>query len=1215
MSRLDRLTIQGIRSFSPNDMSILEFHTPLTLIVGANGTGKTTIIECLKYATTGSMPPGSRGGAFIYDPKVAGESDVKAELHLRFVNNSNETLVCSRSMQSSFRKSRTEQKTLDSILTKEVNGRSIPVASKLSDVDRSVPDHLGVNPSILENVIFCHQDESTWPLGDLAVMKKKLDDIFSSTKYSKALLGLKSSKKEISTDLKLKMHEASFLLKEKLKRDEVAKSIQQCRAEIEKKSQKLKTFGEEVKRVSSSIALLENDLRLFEKLEQNHKILAIELESCRRFIKDFSLETLADLDRESALRDIELLEKRLCDLSGAGIEEEFSNVERLRKTVMEEVSKNNAIWKSIEHNEAVLSELVEEKRLLVGHLTIEFLCSEDELPEKSRAAFELIENSIQEKSGGIERDKERLFLLKSEQLEAEKALEEHRVFIEKYKDLKPSGVDIDCPVEIDYGRQVELEAIVDELLEEADAKQSKLNEAYRLSEGAFKKTHLLEDINRIRSILGREEPIDQLESKITATSALLRDKLAALKSLEQEQQRLEAQNAQVRSSNLRICREILSLLEQLDASKSLRARLELLTPDSVKESFPYELLALETVKEVDILQTELGECESIIATNAYASAIYTELRKLGDEKDECPLCKRGMKCSEKAVFMDELERIVSRIPESVEATELKKAALIQAISDIRTQNSSLSHRNHIRLEIRNLIDGIKDEMAPVDLKDTMAMGKEIEEIESSLTGMMHRMEQSKFLSEQLRSLESEYAMLPDSVDLESIKKDLGRTKALLEERKAELASFNADLKSREERLRLIEAEKENIKIIQRRDEVAARHKSAGSAEVEDLEKVIEKKGSELEELVKAFIRKKTEVEMKISRLNQINGSILERRAEILRSRNQVVTNSTYVYFNSEKITTDALKSEQEFERIRSIVMSYKNEIIELNRSLNMRKHDLKVIDENIKLRKAKERVFEIESELESFDAKRYAQLRAKHASYTERKTKLVDQESVARGELKQLAHVLKSLNTRIDSNYKDACKNYLRSSIEIRTLELSLEDLEKCINGLDKAIVDFHGSKIEEINRALRELWSGTYKGSDIDYIEIRSESSEARAYNYRMVMVKSGVELDMRGRSSAGQKMIASILFRIALADSFSCGCNILALDEPTTNLDRDNIEGLAYTLLQIIKERADMQMIIITHDEEFVQLLNREGTEYFYRLKRDANGNGHIERHSVYK
>lgn len=70
MSRIDKLSISGVRSFSPSVREAIQFNTPLTLIVGYNGSGKTTIIECLKYATTGELPPNSKGGAFIHDPKV-----------------------------------------------------------------------------------------------------------------------------------------------------------------------------------------------------------------------------------------------------------------------------------------------------------------------------------------------------------------------------------------------------------------------------------------------------------------------------------------------------------------------------------------------------------------------------------------------------------------------------------------------------------------------------------------------------------------------------------------------------------------------------------------------------------------------------------------------------------------------------------------------------------------------------------------------------------------------------------------------------------------------------------------------------------------------------------------------------------------------------------------------------------------------------------------
>ena len=41
MSSLEKMKIQGIRSYSHLEPSIIEFQKPLTLIVGPNGAGKT----------------------------------------------------------------------------------------------------------------------------------------------------------------------------------------------------------------------------------------------------------------------------------------------------------------------------------------------------------------------------------------------------------------------------------------------------------------------------------------------------------------------------------------------------------------------------------------------------------------------------------------------------------------------------------------------------------------------------------------------------------------------------------------------------------------------------------------------------------------------------------------------------------------------------------------------------------------------------------------------------------------------------------------------------------------------------------------------------------------------------------------------------------------------------------------------------------------------
>jgi DNA repair protein RAD50 len=83
MAHLDRMLIQGIRSFGPEDRDLqrIKFHSPLTLILGQNGCGKTTIIESLKYAVTGDLPPGAKQGQlFVHDPKISRRVEVSCSL-------------------------------------------------------------------------------------------------------------------------------------------------------------------------------------------------------------------------------------------------------------------------------------------------------------------------------------------------------------------------------------------------------------------------------------------------------------------------------------------------------------------------------------------------------------------------------------------------------------------------------------------------------------------------------------------------------------------------------------------------------------------------------------------------------------------------------------------------------------------------------------------------------------------------------------------------------------------------------------------------------------------------------------------------------------------------------------------------------------------------------------------------------------------------------
>lgn len=86
MAVVKSLMIRGIRSFGPDDSDEqgITFDSPLTLILGQNGCGKTTIIEAVRYAITSQMPPGmGHGESFIHDPKVNRTTEVLAQIKLK----------------------------------------------------------------------------------------------------------------------------------------------------------------------------------------------------------------------------------------------------------------------------------------------------------------------------------------------------------------------------------------------------------------------------------------------------------------------------------------------------------------------------------------------------------------------------------------------------------------------------------------------------------------------------------------------------------------------------------------------------------------------------------------------------------------------------------------------------------------------------------------------------------------------------------------------------------------------------------------------------------------------------------------------------------------------------------------------------------------------------------------------------------------------------
>ncbi|PKY44192.1 putative rad50 protein [Rhizophagus irregularis] len=193
-------------------------------------------------------------------------------------------------------------------------------------------------------------------------------------------------------------------------------------------------------------------------------------------------------------------------------------------------------------------------------------------------------------------------------------------------------------------------------------------------------------------------------------------------------------------------------------------------------------------------------------------------------------------------------------------------------------------------------------------------------------------------------------------------------------------------------------------------------------------------------------------------------------------------------------------------------------------------------------------------------------------SYKEKLAYLQDEQNRMTSEFSSITGNMEQLKVSINFDKDDLKTQY--KNIEGRFKEQwaikhgdqeAITEIDRLINELENTLMNYHTRKMQEINAKIFELWDKAYNGDDIESIEIRSEQESTqnnRSYNYRVVMKKNGKVLDMRGRCSAGQRMLASIIIRMALAECFSKGFGMFVLDEPTTNLDENHINNLSESL-----------------------------------------------------
>lgn len=285
MAFVNKLEIQGIRSVGPNDSEkvTIEFDRPFTLITGENGAGKTTIVEALKYATSGAEPPGAKVGGWIHHPKVNKVDQLKsgnkrgrakqvgkvlAQIQCEFEvqckkSSERKRLVAKRCLEGTIdpAKNKMTKSTIDGTICLKNDYSGIKEMEspmmKVEDMNRTINSYLHIPKPILEYVIFCHQEDTLWPFGEGKALKEKFDDIFQSSEFVCVLDQLRADRKETAAELKVDQSEKNRVVSmyknahEKLDQiNQIDNDLAQCQKKLDQYSEDLKPLEEDWESVS-----------------------------------------------------------------------------------------------------------------------------------------------------------------------------------------------------------------------------------------------------------------------------------------------------------------------------------------------------------------------------------------------------------------------------------------------------------------------------------------------------------------------------------------------------------------------------------------------------------------------------------------------------------------------------------------------------------------------------------------------------------------------------------------------------------------------------------------------------------------------------------------------------------------------------------------------------------------------------------------------------
>uniref|UniRef100_A0A667YDL7 RAD50 double strand break repair protein n=1 Tax=Myripristis murdjan TaxID=586833 RepID=A0A667YDL7_9TELE len=1279
MSKIDRMSILGIRSFGieDKDKQIISFFSPLTVLVGPNGAGKTTIIECLKYATTGELPPGAKGGAFVHDPKDAHETDVRAQIRLQFTDVNGEKVTIQRSMSCTQKAKNYSFKTLEGVIIRMKNGEKVSISSKCGELDREMISGLGVSKPVLNNVIFCHQEESNWPLCEGKALKDKFDSIFAATKYIKALetmrqLRLKQGQivRECQVELrylkqnKEKSQEIKDMLATKEAQLRASKDrVQQIEGQIDPLESRLIDIDEKLGKVMK----LDNDIKALDSRKKQMEEDNRELEETMEQVFQGSDEQLQEI-YQNHQKTVREKEKRLTEshkeLERAG--RECQRLNKVKSDLLVEQGTHTHLYTYMHQGNylSCLSLFLPQVRSLSSYLEFEGY----DRPPFTQLQLQSFHRQVTER---LDQEKEAADLQDKEQQKQQS--------IDEMRDKK-TGLErtVELKRDLQGKKQQELRNVRAELqrLEGSSSRlqtlENELAKAERELQSAVQNSNVEELKAEVVELQKEKAELDRTQRRLDQEMEMLNTHTTARTQMDMLKKDKTEKEEQVRKIKSRHSEDLVSLLGHFPNKRELedwiyakskeinstRDKLSKLNKDLASSEQNKSHIAAELRKkeqqlsndeekffnvcgsqdlEQDLskLQEELEKTSKQRAMLAGATAVYTQFISQLTEDGEpcCPVCQRTFPSeSDLQEVISDMQSKLRLVPDKLKNTEQdlrrkeRKKEEMVALKPVRQTIAQLKEKD--LPELKNRLQSVN--------RDIERLKGDVEEQDTLLSMLMSEEETAKTCLPDI-SLMDRYLM-----DLKDVERKIAQQAAKLQgvDLTRTIQQVSQEKQETQHRLDTTSSKMElKRKLIQdQQDQIQTLKSAVNETRAEKLQLSSDmQKQQQLEEQcveftteIQALTREIREAKEQLSpmsatleKLQQEKQELVERRRQRQEEGREKVSSFQLLFvFQKEselqETNTQLHEAEKHKEKINK-------EMGNIRQDIDTQKVQERWLQDNLTLRKRVEELKEVMSKRQAL-MKDMGNMQVMQLDRREAEHKLEDlkkNRSIALGRQKGFEEeILRCRKELQEEQYSKADERYRDKMIKMRTTELVNKDLDLYYKALDQTIMKFHSMKMDEINKIIRDLWRSTYRGQDIEYVEIRSDVDEnssagvkRRTYNYRVVMVKGDTALDMRGRCSAGQKVLASLIIRLALAETFCLNCGILALDEPTTNLDRENIESLA--LRSIIKSRSrqrNFQLLIITHDEDFVELLGRSSyVEHFYRIRKNQDQISEIMKCSI--